>query len=160
MKRSLILTAGALLTFLVHSPATAQTEAPSPPPRGTDQAARELIQITGAAAMGQQVMEQMRPGLQQAIPDVPASFWDDFIAEVKPDEITEMIVPIYSSHFTLQELDELIAFYKTPLGRKVIAEMPAVARESMAAGQDWGRQLAERALRKAAARRSKPLTKS
>jgi hypothetical protein len=47
------------------------------------------------------------------------------------------------------ELRELIRFYETPLGQKMIAELPALTRESMAAGQELGRRLAERLLRRA-----------
>ena len=140
-----------VLIFFAGALATAQ----SPLPRNKDQAIRELIQITGASNLGRQMMEQMRPALQKAIPDLPASFWDDFMAEVKTDEMTDLIVPIYARHFTLEELEELIAFNRTPLGQKVIAEMPAVMKESMSAGQEWGRQLGERAYRKAEAQRSK-----
>ncbi len=67
----------------------------------------------------------------------------------------DLILPIYSKHFTLEELEQLIAFNRTPLGQKVIAEMPMVMKESMSAGQEWGRQLGERAYRKAEAERSK-----
>ncbi|WP_426437527.1 DUF2059 domain-containing protein [Bradyrhizobium genosp. P] len=37
----------------------------------------------------------------------------------------------YASHFTEQELRQLLAFYQSPLGQKAIAEEPKVLDESM-----------------------------
>lgn len=39
---------------------------------------------------------------------------------------------IYARHFTLSELRELVAFYKTPTGAKAIRELPKVTAESYA----------------------------
>jgi len=36
---------------------------------------------------------------------------------------------IYASHFTVAELHELTAFYKTPAGQKALTEMPKVSAE-------------------------------
>ncbi|MEO8189576.1 MAG: DUF2059 domain-containing protein [Acidobacteriota bacterium] len=127
-----------------------------PARRSKEEAIRELMAITGASNMGRQVMEQMRPALLQAVPGIPDSFWDEFMADVRMDELTDLVVPIYAKYFTSDELEQLIAFNKTPLGRKVIATMPSLMKESMAAGQAWGRALGERAYRKAQERAPKP----
>ena len=39
-------------------------------------------------------------------------------------EMQQELTRIYASHFTEQELKDALAFYKTPLGRKLIAEEP------------------------------------
>lgn len=36
---------------------------------------------------------------------------------------------VVSRHFTLQELKDLIAFYSSPLGRKIVAESPKITQE-------------------------------
>ena len=51
----------------------------------------------------------------------------DFLAEVMEDA-----PPIYARHFTVAELRELIAFYKTPIGQKTISVLPQVTAEVMA----------------------------
>lgn len=152
MNRTVVaLAAGIVLCLGAAAPARAQAPASL---RTKEDAAREILRITGAANMSRQMLEQMRPSLEKAVPGIPSSFWDDFLAEVKTDELFDTIVPIYSRHFSLEELEQLIEFYKTPVGRKLIGEMPAVMSESMAAGQVWGRELALRAQRKAEARRA------
>ncbi|MBI3705535.1 MAG: DUF2059 domain-containing protein, partial [Rhizobiales bacterium] len=39
---------------------------------------------------------------------------------------------IYARHFTVAEMGELVAFYKTPTGAKALRELPKVTAESFA----------------------------
>ena len=41
-------------------------------------------------------------------------------------EIMKQAPPIYARHFTLDEINQLIAFYKSPVGIKAMKELPAV----------------------------------
>ncbi len=107
----------------------------------------ELMELTGAAELGAQVggamIEQMKP----AMPQVPAEWWERFSAKIDSAEIVQVIVPIYEKHFTVEELQATLEFYKSPVGRAVLEKMPAVTQESMAAGQEWGRSVAQEILR-------------
>jgi uncharacterized protein len=49
------------------------------------------------------------------------------------DDMLEAQVPVYQKHFSHADIEALLAFYVTPVGRKVIAEMPAINAESMQA---------------------------
>ena len=53
----------------------------------------------------------------------------------------ELIYPIYAAKFTTQELREILAFYKTPVGKKVTKELPQITQEAMIKGQVWGQSL-------------------
>lgn len=47
-------------------------------------------------------------------------------------EIVEQVnYPIFNKYYTENELKDLIAFYKTPTGKKAISVMPQIASESM-----------------------------
>ena len=50
---------------------------------------------------------------------------------------------IYASHFTEPELKQLLTFYQSPLGQKVIAEEPKAADESLAMASSWADKLSE-----------------
>lgn len=110
---------------------------------------RQLLQLTGAGDIGVQAMKEMVPALQSLVPDAPATFWDDFIKEARPEELVALTVPIYARHFEEAEVDELIAFYSSPVGKKITRELPAIMSESMAAGQSWGMELARKAIERA-----------
>jgi len=51
------------------------------------------------------------------------------------DEMMVEIAPLYTKNYTVAELKELTAFYRTPLGRKMLALSPRLSAESMAVGQ-------------------------
>jgi hypothetical protein len=95
-----------------------------------------------------QVMENMLNTFKKSIPDVPNDVWDEFMKDVKPETLIELIIPIYAKHFTDEDVIQLTDFYRTPLGKKVIEKMPLISQESYLAGSEWGKKLGEQAVRK------------
>jgi hypothetical protein len=49
-----------------------------------------------------------------------------------PQLVEEVCYEVYDKYYTLDELKDLIAFYKTPVGQKTIRIMPDLFAESMA----------------------------
>jgi len=52
-----------------------------------------------------------------------------------------LVTPIYAKHFTADELREILAFYRTRVGAKAVRAMPAIASETMSAGQELAAQI-------------------
>ena len=50
-------------------------------------------------------------------------------------EMMAEMAPLYARHFTTDEIRQMAAFYRSPLGAKILTTMPAVMGESMALGQ-------------------------
>ena len=48
---------------------------------------------------------------------------------------------IYARYFTLEELNGLIAFNRSDIGRKANRVMPVLMRESMSAAQEWSEEI-------------------
>jgi hypothetical protein len=105
---------------------------------------RKLMELTGAGELGRQMQEQLLPAIKASEPKVPERFWTELMAELNPNELVEMLVPIYDKHFTQEEIRDLIRFYESPSGRKMIRVMPEILRESMQMGQTWGMGLSRR----------------
>lgn len=61
----------------------------------------------------------------------------------RANELVDASARIYASHFTEAELRQILAFYQTPLGRKVITEEPKALDESMANAGNWGNNLSQ-----------------
>jgi hypothetical protein len=59
------------------------------------------------------------------------------------DSLLEMLMPIYDKYYTNEDLEGLIAFYGSPLGKKLLKSMPEVLRESQTAGYQWGSKIGE-----------------
>ena len=120
-----------------QAPKAGQTDNPA----AKEQDIRKLLDLTGSGKLGVQVMEGMIANFKQANPNVPEAFWSDFMKEVSPNGLVDLIVPIYDKHFTHDDIKGLIQFYEGPLGKKVTSSMPQITQESMAVGQKWGMDL-------------------
>jgi len=133
MKKSLL-----ILSFLILSlSSNAQTATKK-------EKIKHLLEISGSAEIGIQVMDQMISYFKDSFSNTNQQFWDDFKKEVSTDGMIELIVPIYDKYYTESDIDQLIVFYNSPIGKKMISTMPQVMQESMNAGQNWGKQIGEK----------------
>lgn len=106
--------------------------------------ARELMEVTQAGDMGEQVIQYLVRQFRASSPDVPEAFWERFRAGVDVSELEEMVVPIYVRHLTVEEMEAAVEFYRTPEGQGLIRKMPLVMQESMAAGQKFSQEVAQK----------------
>jgi len=101
---------------------------------------RRLLQLTGSTEAVLRSMEVVIPAQRAANPQIPAAFWDAFIARVRHDlpQLVDSFVPSYTSRFTQTELDQLVQFYGSPLGKHLIEAQPELFREGFEIGRRWG----------------------
>jgi hypothetical protein len=116
---------------------------------------RRLLEITGSHNLGQQMIEQMMAMLRTSLPaEYPVAVRDKIFniyeEEMRKgftvEKVNAAIIPIYDKYLTADELIALIAFYETPLGKKVVGTLPQIFSEASAAGELLGREVQERAL--------------
>ncbi|SHH85889.1 hypothetical protein SAMN05421866_3970 [Chryseobacterium oranimense] len=103
---------------------------------------REFIKITGADKMAIAAVEQYILQFKERRADIPEEFWSEFAAEVTSDKMTDLYIPIYAKYYTESDLDELIKFYKSPIGQKTLKVMPSLMKDSMEAGGKMGSEIA------------------
>jgi len=96
-------------------------------------------------------IEQMTMSLKKSKPNINPKAFDIVEEEVKQlinevfldsSALSKMMYPIYGGRFSESELKDLIAFYDTPLGKKLIRNLPAITQEGIQAGQKLGESLA------------------
>lgn len=137
------------------SPASAQDDA-------TLEAARRLVAVSkieqNFKPLVDIVTEQMRPLLRQQAPRLTdeqlreyETAFEDEMRTIVP-EMMAFFSRTYAQAFTRDELEALTAFYETPVGQKALDLLPMLAQQGMAAGMKIGREVSERAARKAAER--------
>jgi len=82
--------------------------------------------------------------MRAANPAFPPVFWDRFAAQARArrSEFIATLVPVYARTFELSELEELLRFYNSPVGRRLLEVQPALTRESVQAGQAWATRIA------------------
>lgn len=84
-----------------------------------------------------QMLKEMTDAPDEMFSKIETKFRKRFV-----DEQTDIITSIYKKHFTLDELRQYIAFYNTPLGKKVASVTPSIQKESLDLGQEIGANIA------------------
>lgn len=118
---------------------------------------RKLMDLVGAKALAIQTMAAMekalRPLMTRALPPgeyrgkLVDLFLEKFDSQADPQQVLDLIVPIYAKYFSDQEIQGLIQFYETPLGKKAVRVLPKIAAESRETGSTLGRKLGRDAMR-------------
>lgn len=99
--------------------------------------ARELMSLTGeddagvTAAAG--IISQMKP----SFPTVSDEEWAEVARTFSSEEMIEMSVTVYVKHFDESELSQLVDFYRSSLGQKLLQRTPAVLNEIAVIGNQW-----------------------
>jgi hypothetical protein len=134
--------------------ADAQQQQPSATAIAT---AKELITVKGATALWDPlvpgVIEQAKSVFVQANPTLLKELNEVALklrAEYAPRsaEVVNDVAKIYASRFTEQELKDTLAFYKSPLGKKLLVEEPSILDQSMRNAQSWADRLSQEVIGK------------
>jgi len=102
--------------------------------------------IPGVIEQGKYMFEQQNPNLGKELRDVAAKLRTDFAS--RQAQLTTEIAKIYASHFSEKEIKDVLTFYQSPLGRKLITEEPKALDNSMGYAQNWARTFSDEVVRK------------
>ena len=86
------------------------------------------------------VVAQNRPDVQRDLDTLGPVLLDGMAARI--GELTNQMADIYARNFTVAELHDLTAFYRTPMGQKLLEKTPAITQQSLVVGQAWGQKVA------------------
>jgi hypothetical protein len=142
----------ALALALVGLSNIASAQQPSP---AAIQTAREIIKVTGATALftplipgvveqAKNLFLQQNPGLAKDLNEIATQMRADLAPRF--EELTAEVAKLYAVHFTEAELKDLLAFYKSPVGMKLITEQPKVGEEGLRFAQDWANKLSDQVI--------------
>lgn len=105
----------------------------------------EVLDKSGTLTVSDTMMEQIIPMFRKIAPDVPEAYWEALRrkwAVRSKEQLTDLYLPIYRRYLSLEELQQIAAFYDSPAGRKLAAARPAMTQESLQAGQQLGLRIA------------------
>jgi hypothetical protein len=135
-----LLPIAAILASVCTTPAAAQQPAGS----ARLATARRVLEASGATEMMIAAIRANLPAQRAAAsPQIPAEFWTRFeraITERAP-EFVDSVAALYAQRLTQEELDDLLRFYQSPIGRRMRELQPALLTESSAIGQRWGMRI-------------------
>jgi uncharacterized protein len=119
--------------------------------------AKEIVSVTGSSTLFNPlisgVIEQSKLLLLQQNPTLAKplnEIADKLRTELAPrfDELVNELARQYATRFTEQELKDLLAFDKSPLGRKLQTEQPAIVDATMQFAQTWGNAMSDQVITK------------
>lgn len=151
--------------FVAGAPALAQDTAPfqlaqaatapaaKPPQPSAEQLklANELLVANGEAssfdAVIPNVVEQTAAGFVQSNPDLIRDLREvakqlSVQYESRRTEIVQILATIYATEFTTQELRELLAFYRSEAGKKLVTKREELLKVGFSSIQAWSAQFA------------------
>jgi uncharacterized protein len=105
-----------------------------------------MFEVSGTEETFQSVIKQMFGMFKEHYPEAGSDVWDDLEKEFSKtslNDLTEMLVPVYSKYMTISDLQELIKFYESPVGKKFAKNTPLITQESMEIGQQWGLKIGQ-----------------
>ena len=142
MKAVVRLAIGIAAAICAFAPASVRAQTASPDTEKV-RLIKQLIADAHLTDQALQVIEQALPAHRAANPRVPAAFWDRFLeqARARRGELEDGYVALYDRNFTTAELRGLVAFYESPIGKRFVEVQPALTREGMAMGQEWGTRI-------------------
>ncbi|WP_425104583.1 DUF2059 domain-containing protein [Ancylobacter sp.] len=139
--------------FQLAQAATAPAATAKPPQPSAEQLklANELLVANGEAssfdAVIPNVVEQTAAGFVQSNPDLIRDLREvakqlSAQYESRRTEIVQILATIYATEFTTQELRELLAFYRSEAGKKLVTKREELLKVGFSSIQAWSAQFA------------------
>ena len=115
-------------------------------------AAKEILAMKNASQMYQNAVPNIVAQTKDSLLQANLNYQKDLneVAVIvaqslagREKEIGEGMAQVYASEFTEQELKDLVTFYKSPLGQKLITNEPKAIQLSMSYMNQWAQNFAE-----------------
>lgn len=88
------------------------------------QVIRQIIDVSG-------MKQHIEDNIEQAIFKVPLENRAEFAELFQADEVIKTIEPLYAKYYSEEELGQLLEFYQSPIGQKVVSVTPDITRDAM-----------------------------
>lgn len=151
MKQGLKMFCAATVAAMVLSASVAMAQQkPAAPSPAALAAATEILRLKGATGLYQGSSAGVVQGVKAMLTQSNLNLGKDIdaIAPVvaqqvaaREQDLAAEFARQYASGFTEQELRDMVAFYSSPLGRKMIEQEPKLLQASIAYMKEWGEKL-------------------
>jgi hypothetical protein len=143
--RSLCVAIAATAFFTFAAPARAQQ-----PSANALALAKEFVELIDASRAFQSIPTavivqsagtflQSDPKLAKDLNEIAEALVVEFAP--RRGEIPNEVIKLYATHFTESELKDLLTFYKSPTGKKLLTESQVILDEAVKKGEAWGLKL-------------------
>ena len=134
---------------LLFSISTAPAQTPSPEALAVARSLISTMKLTDQyKALLPVILLSIKPAVVQGRPEIERDY-DTMAAQIADayapyySSMVDSAASLYASNFTVDELREIDAFYRLPVGQKLLQKSLAITQQSMQIGQDASRKAAE-----------------
>lgn len=90
---------------------------------------KELIALSGVFNMSEEVKNQFMLEFKKRYSHVPEREWKQISTKIDANELINQNIEIYGKYFSENEIDDLLKFYKTDLGKKLMKNSIGISDE-------------------------------
>jgi len=111
-----------------------------------DSLLNDLLLLTGEVDLGKNVLNDEISHQKTVSPEIETAFWIEFMRRLESNNYVQMknlIYDVYDKHFEIEDLEEILKFYRTKSGRKLLENQPKIIEESRIAGEKLGFEIAQ-----------------
>jgi len=135
--------------MLLFSISTAPAQTPSPEALAMARSLISTMKLTDQyKALLPVILLSIKPAVVQGRPEIERDY-DAMAAQIADayapyySSMVDSAASLYASNFTVDELREIDAFYRRPVGQKLLQKSLPITQQSMQIGQDASRKAAE-----------------
>jgi len=135
--------------MLLFSISTAPAQTPSPEALAMARSLISTMKLTDQyKALLPVILLSIKPAVVQGRPEIERDY-DAMAAQIADayapyySSMVDSAASLYASNFTVDELREIDAFYRLPVGQKLLQKSLAMTQQSTQIGQDASRKAAE-----------------
>ena len=97
--------------------------------------------VAGVIEQAKLLFLQQDPSLGKDLNEVAAKLRTDLTPRLS--ELFDEVAKFYATDFTEQELKDILVFYQSPTGKKLLDRQPQIVDHSMKFAQEWANKLSD-----------------
>lgn len=111
-------------------------------------AVTKMLEVSnGLETMAPQIIAM----LKQQVPEAPQAFWDD-VEKTMADmysRVIQAMVPVFQKYYTLEDIQDIVRFYESPVGKKLAQSNMKIAMETIPIAQRIGMETMQKLMQTA-----------
>lgn len=114
----------------------------------------KMLEVSKSMDAMKQIAPQIISMVKQQAPEAPEEFWNELEKGMLEmyDQIIKAMIPVYEKYLTLEDIEGVIRFYETPVGKKLAESNTKIAAETMPIAQQIAMQTMQKLMESAKAK--------
>jgi hypothetical protein len=107
----------------------------------------ELMDVVGTVKVMQATVDRLLSGIRSKYSWLNDAQWRRVSKALDVAEEAKLFIPVYDRHLSEDDLRQLLVFYKSPVGQRVLNAMPQILQEVGVVVREWSEKKASEIIR-------------